>query len=568
MENQMKFFERISSKCAIAARVAIAAAAMFASQFALADLYWNWRMPGDIYGGLDFETRVGVDKASKCFSDAINAERNGANSVKLIPLYRAAVAEWRKVEIQAEADNTNDDLLAYAAFMQGYARFRAHDTNEAVKFFNQVVDLYEDIEWVVFPAKYFIARVKLDTGEMRTGWNLYEEIFHGDEGKTHPLMANVANSLGWKKWEELKEAEAQEAWTVGASEHFANSNWRARNASVEGLLLACVIRGAFDDLENFLFAGVKEENTKRRREVVYGNADWFLWQITYGHSALCKQIRRKCKSDSECATKTRELHSRYVEWFEGKRNLLVVNGDDFHFCVKQIKLRLRLEKRDKITSRILALASGLGKIKDDKARASRVRTVIDLFYDLNDFDSAFIVADKMPGAGAAAYLRYEIAKTAAERGKGKWDDCIPHLKEYLNTHPESSSVLNAKYIMGWIYRERMGDAKKALEVYLDITDPPKSLWELAWTYRKLGEKSKAENTLTEIASLFEKDAPRAVLTLAQYAEADGNRKKAVALYKRLLSQPEWKKLGESSQAHQALERLGERTGGAMINEVH
>ena len=63
------------------------------------------------------------------------------------------------------------------------------------------------------------------------------------------------------------------------------------------------------------------------------------------------------------------------------------------------------------------------------------------------------------------------------------------------------------------------------------------------------------------------DAPRAILTLAQFCEADGDKKKAIALYRRLLSQPEWKKTGESSQAHQALERLGERTGGAMINEV-
>ena len=68
--------------------------------------------------------------------------------------------------------------------------------------------------------------------------------------------------------------------------------------------------------------------------------------------------------------------------------------------------------------------------------------------------------------------------------------------------------------------------------------------------------------------MFANDAPRAVLTLAQLCEQDGDKKKAIALYRRLLSQPEWKKTGESSQAHQALERLGERTGGAMVNEVH
>ena len=50
-------------------------------------------------------------------------------------------------------------------------------------------------------------------------------------------------------------------------------------------------------------------------------------------------------------------------------------------------------------------------------------------------------------------------------------------------------------------------------------------------------------------------------------EEDGNVKQAIAIYRRLLSQPEWKKTAESSWAHQALERHGVATGGAVVNEV-
>ena len=141
-------------------RFSMRPAAVFAA-FALAaaapafgwEWEWNWRMPGDIYKGLEFESRNAVDRAYKATSAAMDAERARARPTDLVPRFRAAAAEWRKVEIQAESDNTSDALLAYAGFMQGYTRMKAHDVNEAVKFYGQVVDLYDDERWIAFPAR-------------------------------------------------------------------------------------------------------------------------------------------------------------------------------------------------------------------------------------------------------------------------------------------------------------------------------------------------------------------------------------------------------------------------------
>ena len=214
------------------------------------------------------------------------------------------------------------------------------------------------------------------------------------------------------------------------------------------------------------------------------------------------------------------------------------------------------------------LVAGLQQVKDPKQRDARVRTIVGLYYDLGDYSAALILADRISEPLAASWLRYEICRTASDRGKPMWKECLAHLDEYIKRKPDAGRLLNAKYTIVWICRERTGDLERALKTCLDISDPPRSLWELTWTYRKRGEKKKAENCLVEISSMFANDAPRAVLTLAQLCEQDGDKKKAIALYRRLLSQPEWKKTGESSQAHQALERLGERTGGAMVNEVH
>ena len=106
-----------------------------------------------------------------------------------------------------------------------------------------------------------------------------------------------------------------------------------------------------------------------------------------------------------------------------------------------------------------------------------------------------------------------------------------------------------------------------MKIYQDLNDPPRSLWGLAEALRESGKKNESYTTLTEIASIFPNDAPNAVLRMAQWKERDGDKEKAIALYRRLLSHPKWKQSSASSEAHQALERFGIATGGAMTNEV-
>ena len=106
---------------------------------------WSWEMPAEVYRELDFSSRAGVDRAAKIFAQAYNAERQGMRVTDLVPRYRAAAAEWRKVQIQAEAENFDETLISYSLFMQAYARERAHDTNEALKLYGELVELHPDV---------------------------------------------------------------------------------------------------------------------------------------------------------------------------------------------------------------------------------------------------------------------------------------------------------------------------------------------------------------------------------------------------------------------------------------
>ena len=130
---------------------------------------WSWEMPAEVYRELDFSSRAGVDRAAKIFAQAFEAERRGMRVTDLVPRYRAAVAEWRKVQIQAEAENFDETLISYSIFMQAYARERAHDTNEALKLYGELVELHPDVAWIVTPARYRLAACHLALGEKKKG---------------------------------------------------------------------------------------------------------------------------------------------------------------------------------------------------------------------------------------------------------------------------------------------------------------------------------------------------------------------------------------------------------------
>lgn len=531
---------------------------------------WGWGMPGEVYKGLEFSSRAGVDRATKVFSAAWEAKRRGTKEPDLVPQFRAAAAEWRKVEIQAQAENANDDLLAYAVFMQGFSKMHAHDRNEAIKYFNNVIDIYEDQVWATFDARYWLAQVKLDMGETKSGWAMMEELAEDTDNAKHPLMGHILNSLGWRAWGAFKEFEAQELWRRGTDPAFCEQCRSPWQSCRDGLHLACVVRGDFQVFEDSIFGGVKPEDHKRRADIVRDNTNWIRGELGNGNSGIMRYFSGKYPKDSARAPKLKQFRQNFISWFESKKPEFVADKREFEFDCIDIRMHYGHESKEELLKRIAKLIAKTDAVKDEKVRQGRIDTFIGFYYDFGEYEMALTLADRVKDPLAACWKRYSVCRTAAEHGaKGDWwKNCLSHLDEYLERKPtDEGMVKRVKYLIGQLCRDRLGNPQRALKVFSELSDPPGSLWELVWTYRVLNERKKAEMVLNEIASIFTDQAPRAVWTLAQYCEKDGERKKAVALYRRLLSQPEWKQTTESSWAHQALERLGEKTGGAMINEV-
>jgi len=523
---------------------------------------WSWEMPGEVYKEMDFSFRASVDRASKIFSQACEAERRGVRVTDLVPRFRAAVAEWRKLQIQAEAENFDETLISYSLFMQAYSRERAHDRHEAMKLYGELIDLHPDVEWIVIPAKYRVASCHYALGENKKGDRAIDAFIDEKANDGHTLMANALNTQAWRFWREGKYEEAMDDWQRILDDRYYANNRNLWNETRDLLIMLSLVTGDFDHFEDMVFQGVKDGDDKGRYERCRWAVDRAFLSVVHGYWGFRERCAERYPDEKERKKKLEESRRWFVKWFDGQRSIYekTGHGTDYLFASLNVTLRFVGEKE---SAQVLARVKDyLRSEKKEDAVNARANEAINILIDAGKVDWARTIPDFMKGVLTQVWARYQI-----ERRVSNWKDAIKHLEEYIARKPEASALRNAKGELAWICHYRVDQIERAVKLYLEIDDPPGTLWELVDCYRRLGKKKEAYTLLDEIASIFENQAARAVYAQAQYREQDGEKQKAITLYKRLLSQPEWKKTGESSSAHQALERLGVATGGAMTNEV-
>lgn len=524
----------------------------------------SWRIPPSVYKNLDFTVRAGVDRSSKIFSSAVEFERCGGKVTDAISRYRAAAAEWRKVQVQSEAENYDETVIAYSVFMQAYSKELARDRNDAVKLYSEVIDLYPDVTWVSVNARYRLGCTQISMGEKKAGNATISELLADSSAVGNPVIADAALMEADRLWAEKKIEEAVGLWLSLLDQSYHRSSRDQWMSARQKLMITSFVTGKFGDFETALFAVMPEDNAKVRRErideafSVYYNcftSGWWHWMVQ-------NHLESAVKSESERRKRLADGRTKFIKWFSERKDAYENDGKLVKFKIMQFRLNASMPNGDGIAAEAQSVKKLIAAEKDPKRQKEYVDGVIDTLLKTKRYDLARIFPDCLQSHLDAAWFRYQI-----ERADGKWKESLMCLDEYLSRKPSPQQAKEAKYIIAEICRDHINQRERAVKLYLEINDPPKSLWALQRTYRLMGKKKEAYQVLTEISSIFPKDAPEAVLTCARYYEEDGHKKKAISLYRQLMSHPEWKKSSASSYAHQALERFGIATGGAMINEV-
>lgn len=525
---------------------------------------WDWHLPGTVYRNLEFADRAAVDRAVKLFQQAVDAERKGVKVTELVPRYRAAAGEWRKVQVQGEAQDFNAPLLGYAVFMQGYARMQAHDRNEAIRLFEETLDLYGDQKFVAVAARYMLARVRREMGDVKLADAALEAIAEDGAADGHAFFYSVLRDRAALAWDRGRADEARELWSriVFTSGKPDRSLWGdARSNLAFALVTACDL----GELTRVLTAGLDEGKRRERAAALADHVQWFANTDRYPYHTLTRWLDARWPKDkkaSERAAQLAKIRRAYAAWLDGEASVFAGVDDGWMYARAGLRAHGHIESRDALLRRadaLLALAKGAKDGADARVRSLALEL------------SAFGLTEAAEKAAAALVSPVERARLQCDLANAaqNWPAYVLALEAYvgLQPPPPPEDLKRARYDLAWAYRNRVGKSEKAVPLYREIDDPPKSLWGLAEALRESGKKGESYQVLVEIVSMFPNDAAEAVLRTAQWREKDGEKEKAIGLYRRILKHPQWKSTRASSEAHQALERHGVLTGGAMTNEV-
>ena len=527
---------------------------------------WDWHMPASIYKDLEFSDRASVDRATKLFQQAVDREWAREKVTTLVHRYRAAVAEWRKVQVQGEtAGAGNESLLAYAVFMQGYARQQAHDRNEAVKLYNEVLDIYPEEKFIAIPARYMLSRVKREIGDSRQADEALEAIAADNAADGHVIWFSVVRDLAEIRWRQCKDDEAVELWEklLNAPKRPADEIWRRARSMV---ILNAVVAMDFAKYEEVEFRGVPPEKKAERAKAIEDTGAWIAAAGNGQWNGITECFARQLPGDQkakERQEKARRVQRAYAQWFETQTASVYAGLDDgWRLALARLAVYSGIDSAAETDKRLNAVTALVRNAKPDQVDG-RADWLTKKYLQLRRGDDARNAAALTKNQHTRLWLQYWL-----ECQLGAWKNALMYLEEFIAAKPSAGALKNAKYELADLYRRRFKTPEKAVKLYQEIDEPPRTLWALAETYRECGKKKESYQMLTEITSVFPNDAPNAVLRTADWRLADGEKEKAIAAYRSLMKHPKWKQSGASSQAHQALERLGIATGGAMTNEVH
>jgi tetratricopeptide (TPR) repeat protein len=102
---------------------------------------------------------------------------------------------------------------------------------------------------------------------------------------------------------------------------------------------------------------------------------------------------------------------------------------------------------------------------------------------------------------------------------------------------------------------------KAIPAYQMCENPPNNLWRIADCYENLGKRDQAIDQLREVENFFKAFNSEAALRIAHVYGRAGQRELCIAALRAVLKK--YPKSGQSSSAHEELEKLGVRIGGGV-----
>lgn len=512
---------------------------------------WSHVLPPDLYKELDLTQRGQVDKALRLY------EQGGEGKDRKHRMYhKNAANDWERFRTR-HGDRVDPSVFAYSLFMQAMSQRHAGDRHTAVKTFTEVLDFFPDEIWLAAPALYFRAQTHFDIGDDGKGYRDYQDMVADEDYAKHPLAGNAFIRLAENHWSHKRTGKALDLWKTVERE-FAESNEGAAREAGYRLRDWTLVQGEVEEV----FAWYLERRDRGSEAERRASAAKALYDQTTRHldGRYWKWYFEPILGEKRGKARMEALKKRYRDWFFEKEAWFADADRLWDFMMIRFE-DLRRNEPDGLGDYISTLSAYLRK-NPGEAQAKRADQLVNKLAGVGEYDLAYSLLEFYPTPADRQWKRFSL-----ETRRKRYEEADKVLESFLEGD-DPKQITRARQERATLYHKRMGKYEEAIKLYYEINEPPGTLWSIVDCQRKLDRKEAAQNTLTEIASIFPDEASRAIYRKAEFFRQDGEKKMAIGLYRNLLSHPEWKKSGEASRAHDRLEDMGIDTGGAVIHEVN
>ena len=534
---------------------------------------WQWNLPAMRYQRLNLSQRASVDRGNDLFTRGENAmrqsdwERRHGNETRraaqdrdAIASFRASATEWRRFGM--EFVNAPEYIMGYTQFMQGLSLYGARDRYAAVRILTEVIDLYEEIPDIVVPALFWRGRAFADSGDTVKATTDWQMIVDTPEYMAHPLYFTAMLDLARQEWNRMRFDAAASRW----ERLIAMDEEKVPRDVLDDARTQLIIWYGFQDTWDRvtpLVEAMARGNANRQIELNWHFLNHF-WHFL-GHDWRTSYFDKVYRKPEDAERAIAKVRLGIVNWFEKQAEVYVPFGDVrvWEHALQVFRYRRWIDnKRGPELAMALAKRMREDEGLDVATRQRRAGELIDALTQAEMFIEARSVLEQVTSPVQRLWNLYTIEHRANNR-----DEAVRVLIQ-LTQNSDFDTARHAKRTLAEYYRHYTNQQEEAIKLYTELADPPWTLWCIANSYERMRAWDRAQNVLSEIASIFPNDAARAMFEKGRLFEAAGNREQAIGAFRRILQHPEWKRASEASQAHQTLRSWGIDPGGGEIHEIH
>lgn len=513
---------------------------------------WSWRIYPDLYQTMGAFERAQYDRAVRHYRGGEEDLRHRRHE-EAVASFQSAAGEWKKFRV-LHGQSVDPGILAHAIFMEARSLHQSRQRNQALTVYTEVLDFFPDELWVAAPAIYFRGIAHIDNGDIREGLEDMKAMYDDPDYRLHPLAAGALRRLADNHWNNNEREQAVRYWReVDRIFHETNEQetQNARNRVIDHYIR----EQRYSSIVNWRLDDADRNDAEQRRNI----ANW-AWHRAYHnfHHDWEKY------SGGAAAQRAADV-TAFATWFDEQESWYRETEDMWTYYRNTIYFinRYQEARRDEAAALIdKAAALTRNAELDDRTRDSRFNWLAQRAGEHRNMEKVGILLGMASDPQQALWTEHEILG----HRMNDWAQAAERL-EVLKQAESDHWRRRATWALADIYRTRLGRYEEAIQLYHELADPPETLWRIQNAYRRWGNTERALRTLSELVGMFPDHAARALYQQAEYHRHDGRDDMAIALYRRILAQPDWKQERESSLAHQRLEDVyGIDTGGGVIHE--